>query len=193
MRRGVPAAFLDMAWTVVCVLFALVLISVVQKKTPPAPGQVTPKAEFLVQLDWDDNSPHDVDLYVRGPDGKLVFFLRRDAGYMFLDRDNVGRNNSVSLPDGGEAQIPSRREIVTIRSIVPGDYIVNAHVYAEHGTTHLPIHARLTVTKLNPYRLVTQVERVLTEVGEEQTLTNFTVGRSGEVTVFYAPERLTKS
>ena len=66
-----PAPFFDFAMSVLFVFMALFVLSTMD--TPrPAAGVLTPKAEFLVEMTWDNGSASDVDLYAKGPDGKVI-------------------------------------------------------------------------------------------------------------------------
>lgn len=175
-----PAPFFDFAMSVLFVFVAFFMLSTMD--TPkPAAGVVTPKAEFLVELTWNDGSSDDVDLYARGPDGKVVYFRNRTTGLMFLDHDNIGSNNTVESAEGGKVAIKDRRETVTIRAVAPGEYLFNAHAYRLASPNKL----RLQVTKLNPYRVVTVAEANFDTAGQEQNLVAMTVNGAGEVTSVY--------
>lgn len=190
-NNGVPAPFLDMAFGVLFVFLAIIIISTVddpKKQNDPAP---VPKAEFLITLTWDDGSQDDIDLYVRAPDGSIVYFRNKQTPLAFLDTDNTGLSNAVQSPDGSYVAIPSRQEVVTIRAIVPGEYVVNAHFYRKSSAPGFVNHAKMTLVKLNPYSAVTEANAVFDLQGQEQTLTNFTVDASGIVTsVFVAPVKM---
>ena len=51
-------------------------------------GKVDPKAEMMITVTWPDGSPDDVDTYVADPAGNIVWYHRREAGLMHLDRDD---------------------------------------------------------------------------------------------------------
>jgi hypothetical protein len=191
---GIPAPFLDMAMGVIFVFLAVIMISTVDEPKKSVTEAPVPKAEFLVQLSWDDNSQDDIDLYVRSPDKNVVYFSRRQTPLMFLDADNLGLNNALDMPDGSISQVPTRREVVTVRAIMPGEYVVNSHFYKKNSPPGTVDHLVMTVTKLNPFAEVTRAETVLDTQGQEQTLANFTVEPDGKVTsVFLAPVALVGS
>lgn len=175
-REGLSPSFLDMAMTVVCVLLAMMLISVFGDPKPSA-GVLTPKAEFLAELTWDDGSSSDVDLYARGPDGKVVFFGSRRTETMFLDNDNLGSDNG---------QINDRREIVTVRAIAPGNYTFNAHCYRCTG----PANIKLRVVKLNPYSVVSERAVTFDTQGQERTLGAMVVRADGTAEAYETQTRM---
>jgi hypothetical protein len=183
-REGLSPAFLDMAMCIVCVLLAMMLISVFQDPKP-AEGAVTPKAEFLVEMTWDDGSTDDVDLYARGPDGKVVFFGNRTTGLMFLDRDNLGSNNTVATATG-TLELKDRREIVTIRALAPGEYVFNSFCHRCTRTNAV----KLRVVKLNPYAVVAAAETTLDQQGQERTMVAMTVDANGTASPYAAQVKM---
>ncbi|MGY6249724.1 hypothetical protein ACXIUS_19555 [Bosea thiooxidans] len=171
-----PAAFFDFAMSVLFVFMALFVLSTMD--TPkPAAGVLTPKAEFLVEMTWDDGSASDVDLYARGPDGKIVFFGSRKTEVMFLDTDNTGNGNG---------EIKDRREIVTVRAIEPGRYEFNAHAYRLTG----PVSVKLRVLKLNPYSVVSERAVTFDTQGQERTLAAMHVRADGSAEPYEAQTRM---
>ena len=171
-----PAPFFDFAMSVLFVFMALFMLSTMD--TPkPAAGVLTPKAEFLVEMTWDDGSASDVDLYAKGPDGKIVFFGSRKTEVMFLDTDNTG---------SGNGSIQDRREVVTIRAIEPGRYEFNAHAYRIAG----PVNVKLRVLKLNPYSVVKESSVTFDTQGQERTLAAMNVRADGSAEVFEQQTRM---
>lgn len=143
-------------------------------------GAVDNKAEFLITLIWPDGRREDVDLYVADPDGRQVWFRSREAGLMHLDRDDLGLGNDVLEVAGKKIVNPVNQEIVSIRGIAPGEYVVNLHLY--RGDRGKPVPTRVKVEKLNPkVQLVFYGDVTLAERGEEQTAVRFSVTAAGEV------------
>ena len=191
---GIPAPFLDMAMGVIFVFLAVIMISTVDEPKKSVTEAPVPKAEFLIELSWDDNSQDDIDLYVRSPDNNVVYFSRRQTPLMFLDADNLGMNNSVDMPDGTVSSVPTRREVVTVRAIMPGEYVVNAHFYKKNSPPGMVDHLVMAVTKLNPFAEITRAQTTFDTQGQEKTLANFTVEPNGKVSsVFLAPVPLVGS
>ena len=183
---GLPAAFFDLAMGALFVLLAIVLISTVEDPKKSSAETIQPKAEFLVTMDWDDNSPDDIDLYVRSPDGKIVFFSNRQTPVMFLDADNLGHGNTLTMPDGSVVTVPTRREVVTIRAIVPGIWTINSHFYRKASPAGTVDHCLVTLTKLNPYAELAQVPYEMDTQTQERTIESFVVEPDGRVSSQYA-------
>ena len=104
------------ALQVVAFLFFIALLAI----TPEArDGKVNSKAEFIVTMDWPDNHPDDLDLFVQDPAGNIAWYRHRESGFMVLERDDRGGANDFILVNGKNISSPIREEIVTIRGIVP--------------------------------------------------------------------------
>ncbi|MGI9493055.1 MAG: hypothetical protein ACR2QF_11715 [Geminicoccaceae bacterium] len=143
-------------------------------------GAVDNKAEFLITLTWPDGRREDVDLYVADPDGRLVWFRAREAGLMHLDRDDLGLGNDMIEVGGKKIVNPTNQEIVSIRGITPGEYVVNLHLYRDHRAKAVP--TKVKVEKLNPkVRLVYYGDVMLNGHGDEQTAVRFSVTSTGDV------------
>ena len=67
---------------------------------------------------------------------------------MHLDHDDRGSTRERISVNGQTIQNPLNQEIVTIRGIVPGEYVVNAHQFLATSTNKLPVSVK--VEKLNP-------------------------------------------
>ena len=183
MRRSSPigVGFTDLLFNallgfVVMFVLAFLLINPIAKT-----GAVDAKAEFLVTLSWPDGRREDVDLYVEDPSGNLVWFRTREAGLMHLDRDDLGRANDVIRVAGREIVNPLNQEVVSIRGIQPGEYVVNLHLYRAAPQPE-PVPATVKVEKLNPHvEIVFYGEIVLARPAEERTAVRFSIGADGRV------------
>ena len=91
------------------------------------------KAEFIVVMEWDYERQDDIDLYVQDPSKTIVHFRNARANFMHLDKDDLGKRNDTIMVNGVEKIVKINREVVTIRGIVPGEYIVNVHFYSDYS------------------------------------------------------------
>jgi hypothetical protein len=138
------------------------------------------KAEFIITVTWPKELDYDVDTYVEDPEGHLVCFRRREDGLMHLDRDDLGKRNDKIQTPYGVVEYNENKEVVTIRGYVPGEYVVNLHMYMAHGTEECPVTVQ--VEKVNPFALVTSKKVILSKNGEEKTAVRFTVNDKGLIT-----------
>lgn len=150
---------------VFCFVVAMLSFNPLARKA----GDVPAKAEFIVTISWPDNNPNDIDAWVLEPTGKVLWFRQRDAGMLHLDRDDRGSKNNALIVNGREISNPIRQEIVTLRGLVPGEYVVNAHYYESRD--QLPVDVSVAVVKVNPQAEIVYNSTVRIPVrGYERTL-----------------------
>ena len=102
-------------------------------------GTANLKAEFIITLTWPDNQPDDLDIWVEDPHGEIVSYLQREAGWLHLDRDDRGSLNDTIEINGQEILHPVNQEVVTMRGIISGEYVVNVYYY--ESVTRGPVSA----------------------------------------------------
>ena len=165
------------ALQIVAFLFFIAVLSI----APDAKdGKVDTKAEFIITVDWPDNHPDDLDLFVQDPIGNIAWYRHREAGFLVLDRDDRGGANDFILVNGRKLPSPIREEIVTVRGIVPGEYTVNISHF--QATTGQPVEATVKVQKLNPTAQVIFDDKVTVDhTGDEKTALRFRVDAEGKV------------
>ncbi len=147
-------------------------------------------AEFIITVSWPDQSADDVDTWVKDPAGNIVGFKMKDRGLMNLDRDDLGRSNdTITTTNGKKLYVRQNIEHITIRGIIPGEYVVNVHLYRRVPRNEVldenyfeVIPVRVNVEKLNPYGVVYIKDVTLAIKGEEKTVLRFTVNEDGDVT-----------
>jgi hypothetical protein len=165
------------ALQVIAFLFFLALLAV----SPDAKeGKIDSKAEFLITMDWPDNHPDDLDLFVQDPTGNIAWYRHREAGFLTLDRDDRGGANDFIMVNGKKIPSPIREEIVTVRGIVPGEYTVNVSHF--QATTEAPVTATVKVQKLNPTAQVIFDDKLTVDhTGDEKTAVRFRLDTEGKV------------
>ena len=116
---------------------------------------------------------------------------------MYLDKDDLGyANDIVKNIDGTITKVNINREVVTIRGIIPGEYIINAHYYSARKWTGRtlatdvvgkgkPTGKKLTVKielhKVDPYKIWWIGEKTFTRRGQEETFVRFTIDQDGKL------------
>lgn len=106
-------------------MMALLMINPVQKKK----DGIETKAEFVITLRWPDNLDCDLDLWVRGPSGDIVWWQNKDVGDMHLERDDTGDKNDTKIINGKTYANPDNSEHWVLRTLIPGEYVANVHLY----------------------------------------------------------------
>jgi len=165
------------ALQIVAFFFFIALLSI----SPDAKdGKIDSKAEFIITMDWPDDHPDDLDLFVQDPVGNIAWYRHREAGFLTLDRDDRGGANDFIVVNGRKIPSPIREEIVTVRGIVPGEYTVNLSHF--QATTGQPVAATVKVQKLNPTAQVIFDDKVTVDhTGDEKTALRFKVDAEGKV------------
>lgn len=192
-RYKTSIAFIDLLFNITIGLAMLFIIAFLLINPIAKKGDIIVNAEFIITMSWPKDSKDDIDLYLMDPAGNIVYFRDKDNGLMHLDRDDLGDKNDQVTTDAGIISFELNEEHLTIRGIVPGEYIVNAHWYSKatysfknsEGNTYTPkdeIPVTIKVEKINPYAIVYVATKVFSKAGEEQTFVRFYVNAKGKVT-----------
>jgi len=88
-----------------------------------------PNAKFAITMDWEPGTDSDIDLHVRNPLGQLIFYGNDKVPLMNLDRDERGGTQNRIVVDGKPIINRQRTEVMSIRAVVPGTYIVNVFMF----------------------------------------------------------------
>jgi hypothetical protein len=165
------------ALQVVSFLFFLALLAASPESKS---GKIDSKAEFIITMDWPDNHPDDLDLFVQDPAGNIAWYRHREAGFLTLDRDDRGGINDFITVNGRKIPSPIREEIVTVRGILAGEYTVNVSHFL--ATTGRPVPVNVKVQKLNPTAQVIFDDKLTVDhTGAEKTAVRFTLDAEGKV------------
>lgn len=139
----------------------------------------TPKnAIYSLVIEWPGEMPDDVDLWVSDSVNHIVGFNRREgnAGSLHsLDHDDQGHINDV----GPAGIIPKNMETVNLRGFYPGEYVVNAHMYAKR--TNAPTSVTISLFKAKGGKKLKSVTKEMVQNGDELTFFRFKLGERGEI------------
>ena len=172
--------FIDLLFNALLGFTFLFLVSVMFMNPEARKGRVNLKAEYIISVTWPDHLADDIDLWVQDPIGETVSYLRKDAGWLHLDRDDRGEVNDTIIIDGQEVIYPINQEVVTIRGIIPGEYVVNLYYYT--AAEPRPVEALVKVEKVNPTLQTVFVRKLaLDQQDDEHTVVRFTLDQSGSI------------
>lgn len=191
-RRYQSDPFTDLLFNALLGFTFLFLVAIMYMNPESKTGNVNLKADYILTVNWPDFDPDDIDVWVEDPQGRVIWFRNPAAGLMHLDRDDRGMLNDTITVNGREIQNPLNQEVVTIRGVEPGEYVVNLHYYATE--THKPVEVKVRLAKVNPVLKVVYYGSVtLEKVGTEKTAFRFRIGPGGEVTdINFLPKHLVK-
>jgi|tagenome__1003787_1003787.scaffolds.fasta_scaffold20893168_1 hypothetical protein len=177
---GTFVPFTDMLFNVVIGLAFMVFIAFALINPAAKTGAIEMKAELLITMNWPDNDLNDMDLYVQDPAGNIVWYHGREAGLMHLDHDDRGSGRERMTVNGRTIQNPLNQEIVTIRGIAPGEYVINAQEFIASSPDKVPVSVK--VEKLNPTASVVYYgTHDFDHKGQEETFVRFTLDSEGKV------------
>lgn len=191
MEESTP--FIDMLFNMLLGFAFLFMISFLLIQPIIKKAEVSTQAEFVVTVTWPLNNTDDVDVWLEDPVGNLVFFRNKAAGLMHLDRDDLGSlNDTMYLVDGSVIKYPYNQEILTIRGFVPGEWVLNVHMYKKREKE--PTSVRVTVDKLNPkFKPIILKTVDLSENWQEETIGRLEMTSSGEIMgIDLLPKKLVK-
>lgn len=173
--------FYDMLFNMlIAFVFCFIIALLAMNPKALKAGDIPSKAEYIVTVSWPDRNPNDIDTWAQDPAGNLVWFRAREAGLMYLDRDDRGDANAATLVNGQRIESPFRQEVVTIRGIVPGEFTVNVQYYQSRDGQ--PVEVSVAVLKVNPRAEVVYYGQVkLDRQGDEATAVRFTIQPDGGV------------
>jgi len=193
--------FTDLLFNILVGFAFLFIIAFILIKPEAKKEDFERRAEYVVVMEWDHDQPDDIDLYVQDPTNSTVHFRLPIANFMYLDKDDLGfANDIVKNVDGTITKVNINREVVTIRGIIPGEYIINAHYYSarkwtgqtlstnvdnsyELGkgkSTGKQLTVKIELYKVDPYKIWWIGEKTFTHRGQEETFVRFTIDQEGK-------------
>ena len=191
--------FIDLLFNILLGFAFLFIIAFLLIKPEAKKKDFDRRAEFVIILEWDHEAPDDLDLYVQDPTNDKVSFRLPIANYMHLDKDDLGmRNDTIINADGTTSTVKINREVVTIRGIIVGEYIINAHYYSTRvysGSQLEPDErtvdyrnkpqrdrtVKIELHKVTPYSVLWAGEKKFTHRGQEETFLRFVLDGDGNI------------
>jgi hypothetical protein len=173
--------FYDMLFNMlIAFVFCFIIALLAMNPKALKAGDIPSKAEYIVNVAWPDRNPNDIDTWVQDPGGHLVWFRQREAGLMYLDRDDRGNATDSIIINGQRVESPFRQEVVTLRGVVAGEYTVNVQYYESRDGK--PVDVTVSIIKVNPRAEVVYYGQVqLARQGDEATAVRFTLLPDGKV------------
>lgn len=180
-RRSSNVAFIDFTTNfalVFVVLFILVAISLLPKK--PVKEGIELSTDFVITMTWEDQNDDDVDLLIRDPAFNLLYYGKKDIGFMSLERDDRGVQMDIDRDASGNiVRYDGNREISTIRKAIAGTYVINVLMFAKR--TPEPTKVNVSVMKIKPFKEIISRTYTLNSKGQQQTAIRMTLDEKGNV------------
>ena len=190
--------FIDLLFNILLGFAFLFIVAFLLIKPEAKKKDFDRRAEFVIILEWDHDASDDLDLYVEDPMGDRVSFRVPRINFMHLDKDDLGKtNDTIVNADGSRSTVMINREVVTIRGIVPGEYIINGHYYStrdysgrpvEFGETKIAANkpkknltVKVELHKVTPYTILWTGQKKFTQKGQEETFLRFRIDSKGNL------------
>lgn len=165
-------AFVDLLFNLLVGFTSLFVIAFLLINPIAKSGLIDPPVTVIVEMEWADESKMDIDLYVKGPDGRTVYYGSKSNGYMTLKRDDLGTRNDTFTVNGRDTIVKRNYEVTTMTVLPDGDYIINVHYYSQgRGEGE---NVRLKVTSIQPFGVIYEGDVTLVS-RQEKTMVVFRV------------------
>ncbi|MBL7002639.1 MAG: hypothetical protein ISR69_01260 [Gammaproteobacteria bacterium] len=183
--------FTDLLFNTLLGFSLLFFISILFMNPIAKLGNVNYKAEYIITVTWPEGQPDDVDVWMSDPNQNILSYHDRDVGWLQLDRDDQGDLNDTIEINGVKTIYPINQEVVSIRGIVSGEYILNLQYYKSE--TQKPVTATIKIEKVNPSLKVVYVDKVTLEKEDhELTVLRFELDTKGDIVdINHSPKQFT--
>ncbi len=142
-------AFIDLLFNLLVGFTSLFVIAFLLINPIAKQGVVDPPVLLMVEIEWDDRSREDIDLYVRGPDRRTVDYGFKDNGYITLKKDDLGLRNDKFVINGVLTEVRRNYEVTTMSVLPDGDYVINIHYFSKGDSENV----RIRVTGIQPFKV----------------------------------------
>jgi hypothetical protein len=155
------------------VAMVIMLLPHIQKKKE-ATDEHKPPGNVIVEMHWPNEMRVDVDLWVQGPRSTPVGFWNQGNDVFNLLRDDLGIEGDATNEN---------YEVSYSRGIIPGEYIVNVHMYGVLPTgLVVPVSVVVSVrTKYESTRQILATTVKLRRRNQEETAFKFRLDDEGSL------------
>jgi hypothetical protein len=170
---AVGVSWRDVVLNVSLGLLAMIAILILHINPPTQEDESTPPGNLTVEISWPEGHQADVDLWVKPPEGKAIGYSNRESQIMNLLRDDLGGLRDIT---------PNNMEFAYSRGIMPGEWIVNIHLYNLHGERPpVPVFVMVSLKKDGgrTMPLIRKKRIELTHQGQELTVVRFRLDEDG--------------
>jgi hypothetical protein len=146
-KRDNNTPALDMMFMVALSFLLLIFMMVPFLNPITKDGTIEPRDLLWVEAEWPVEDDVDVDLYVKGPDGVIVYYNNKTNGYITLKKDDLGRATEKTFIDGQWVEMPRNYEVISLSDLPDGWYVVNIHIFSSQQGLIQEVSVKVTDTK----------------------------------------------
>lgn len=185
--------FVDVLFVLLAGFVVVYILAIVFIKKEETEAGIKPKAEYVVVLSWDEKSSDDVDIWLWTPGDRFVSFRDKEVSAFHLARDDLGTGKDTIFVNNKRVVVHVNEEILTFRAVVPGEYVLSAHLYSSKkqgqnnrtfSETSVVVNVPVTVAlyRINPtYTLKFRRKVTFTHVRQEITIASFIMDDNGDL------------
>jgi len=170
--RGNTNVIIDLLFNLLLVFVVLFFISFLMVNEPEEQETAKNDNNILITMCW--KTDNDIDLWLQLPDERAIWYQNRDEPPAHLDVDVV-RWRSYYDQNDSEYVIESNEEIITIRGILEGEYVVNVFYYDCGVYDDEPIEIELIVQDVVNGNIIYAGTKKVSISGDETHFVRFTV------------------
>lgn len=170
-------AFVDLLFNLLVGFTSLFVIAFMLINPIAKHGITEPPVLLLAEITWPPESQSDIDIYMRGPNGTVVYYSNKDGSYMILERDDLGQRNDTYVVNDKQITINRNYEMISVTAMPAGEYVLNIHNFSKVGG---PVPVDISLKRLSPFSDIYQ-DTITVEPRQEQTAVSFVVDSSGEI------------
>ena len=193
----------DLLFILLMTFVALFFLALVQVNEPvEEKASANNDNNILITMRWKTNN--DMDLHLKLPDDRRIFYANRDQPPAHLDVDVVawrryqrdgyspdmshegyydgeydgsdfGEYNEEHEAEENEYIIKLNEEIITIRDVLAGEYVVNVHYFSDRGYGDEPIEVEIVVQDVKNQKMIYAGKKVINTSRSETFFVRFTV------------------
>jgi hypothetical protein len=138
LNKRTSSAMIDLLFNLLLTFVVLFFLSFLMVNDPQEDevSDIISSSTYIITMNWDQDC--DIDIWVEPPSGNKVYYGRRESGPVHLDLDVV-RHRAFTASDGEIIMLTDNQEIVNIRGILEGEYVINAHYFGNGGEIDVPV------------------------------------------------------
>jgi len=159
-----------LAWVLLALLFMAMIKVAAQEEIE---AQLAINDTLVFQIEWPEGEPHDIDLWVRGPDGVPVGFSNRAGAQVNLLRDDLGSAGDLTQENWEESRS---------RGLAPGKWAATVYMWNPgSGTMPVTVEASISVVRGKSVSVIWEGTVDLVRDGDERTLAQFELDAEGHL------------
>lgn len=170
---GSDTVFRDVILLALSGFVAVVLLLLPHLNPPLEAKESPPPGNVVIELHWPAEIDADVDLWVEAPGDRAVGYSNKGGRLFNLLRDDLGRFLDIT---------EINYEVAYSRGVIPGEYIINVHMYrlsAQMTPVPVTIVASIKKNQTDRLRRIAITKLVMAHAGEEKTAIRFSMDQDG--------------